>query len=442
MLKYPCGISVWIYIKTMIWSKYNRFYKISSNTYAIYNYAWNKVVFVVPKLEKIIAEHIHSIDGLKTIHPTLFASLVNGKFVTDDLYEEKIVKNHIQEKLSSEKIFRLTINPTLDCNLRCWYCYELHNNKSYMAENIITSIYKFVQSRINGNVEEVHLSFFGGEPMLTANKRAIPISQEITRICKEARKRISLHFTTNGTLLKSEVISQIANLQVPTSFQIAFDGDRDLHNKTKKWGHLSTYDVVLANVKRVLQNHMRVNVRCNYTLDNISSFYQLIDDIKGLVDVDNTLITISLQRVWQEPATDQLQRQAKKVEDYIHSLGFYGGLGDTICASNYCYADYDNSFVINYNGDVFKCTARDFEHNHRVAFLSSEGKIEMLKNTRTSENRFKEACMDCSLLPICTICSQTHIESSSALCPVEISDEDKEQQIYMHFKANFGKYIS
>lgn len=183
MLKYPRGISVWIYIKTMIWSKYNRFYKISSNTYAIYNYAWNKVVFVVPKLEKIIAEH-------------------------------------------------------------------------------------------------------------------------------------------------------------------------------------------------------------------------------------------------------------------IHSLGFYGGLGDTICASNYCYADYDNSFVINYNGDVFKCTARDFEHNHRVAFLSSEGKIEMLKNTRTSENRFKEACMDCSLLPICTICSQTHIESSSALCPVEISDEDKEQQIFMHFKANFGKYIS
>lgn len=78
--------------------------------------------FVVPKLEKIIAEHIHSIDGLKTIHPTLFASLVTGKFVTDDLYEEKIVKNHIQEKLSSEKILRLTINPTLDCNLRCWYC--------------------------------------------------------------------------------------------------------------------------------------------------------------------------------------------------------------------------------------------------------------------------------------------------------------------------------
>ena len=92
---------------------------------------------------------------------------------------------------------------------------------------------------VNSNcaVEEVHLALFGGEPFLAAKKVTIPISQEITRICKETGKRISLHFTTNGTLLKSEYVSQIANLHVPTSFQIAFDGDRDLHNKTKKWGH-------------------------------------------------------------------------------------------------------------------------------------------------------------------------------------------------------------
>ena len=199
---------------------------------------------------------------------------------------------------------------------------------------------------------------------------------------------------------------------------------------------------MLANIDRVLHNHMRVNVRCNYTLNNISSFYHLIDDVKAMVDVDSSLITISLQRVWQESATEDLYRQAKELENYIYSSGFKGDMGDSVCANNYCYADYDNSFVINYNGDVFKCTARDFEHNHRVAFLTSEGRMNMLKNVKSSEIRFKEACMACSLLPICTICSQTHSESTTALCPVEISDEEKERQIYMRFKGNFGKYIS
>lgn len=425
----------------MYWSKYNRIYKINKDTYVIYNYAWNKSIFLVSALKKIVEAYIPSIDKLYLVHPSLFQALVQTNMISENKHEENVIKRNIQQLLSSEKTLRLTINPTLDCNLRCWYCYEAHNHNNYMDDTVKNKIYQFVRYKLNKNVEKVRLAFLGGEPLMSANTIAIPIAQEVVSMCKEKRKVVSLQFTTNGTLLDTCIIKKIAELHVSTSFQIAFDGDRKLHNHTKKWGDISTYDVVLENINNILQHHMSVNIRCNYTSNNIQSFYSLLDDVAKLKNKDFSLLQISLQRVWQEPATEQLLRQAKMLEAYIRTLGFKGGMGDSICARNYCYADYDNSFVINYNGDVFKCTARDFNHSHRIASLYDDDNSEIEKLSRTSEIRFQKVCDECSLFPICTICSQVHKEMSTDICPKKISDADKEQQIKRYFNENFSKYI-
>ena len=125
----------------MFWSKYNRIFKINNNVYVIYNYAWNKAVYLVPELKSIVEQHVQSVDELELIHPTLFQNLVKAKIVVECLTEECMIKNRIQQKLSSEKILRLTINPTLDCNLRCWYCYEAHNSTSNMNKETMLAIY-------------------------------------------------------------------------------------------------------------------------------------------------------------------------------------------------------------------------------------------------------------------------------------------------------------
>lgn len=45
----------------------------------------------------------------------------------------------------------------------------------------------------------------------------------------------------------------------------------------------------------------------------------------------------------------------------------------------------------------------------------------------------------CSLLPICTICSQTHFESGNSI-PCNISEEDKQGQIERKMKEQLKKY--
>ena len=426
----------------MYWSRYNRIYKVDNDSFAIYNYAWNKSIFIVNDLMEILQKHISKIDDLAYIHSSFFDALVANNMIVNNPSEDiDNVMQHILTTLSSSKTLRLTINPTLDCNLRCWYCYETHNKKAYISDQTIKSVGDFVTTQLNKNVENVILSFFGGEPLLTANKRALPIAKMISDICKRKRIPLSLHFTTNGSLLKPNIIDKISSLDLPTTFQIAFDGDRTLHNKTKNWAGIGTYDIVLNNIDYALSKHLKVNVRCNYTAENISSFQNLIDDIARLKHNDKSLIRISFQRVWQESATKELFEQATVLNDYASSLGYNTDLGGAICAKSYCYADFDNSYVINYNGDVFKCTARNFDSTHKLGKLDTNGNLINVDATYHSSMRIKPYCHECSLLPICTICSQTHRENLSNECPKIISEDDKEGQIKRRFNEMFAEHI-
>lgn len=424
----------------MYWSKYNRIYVISQKESAIFNYAWNKSILVENDLLGILKRNINSIENLRAIHPTFFKTLFeNNMIVADSENETDSVKKHILSELYNSEVLRLTINPTLDCNLNCWYCYEKHDKGAYMSEQIMHSLYTFVRFQLSKGVKQVRLSFFGGEPLLRFHERALPIIESVKRICAERGVDLKLHFTTNGVLLSHKVVDKISQLNLPTSFQIAFDGNRHCHDATKNLCGKGTFDIVLKNVRNALKRHFRVNVRCNYTLRNISSFRDLFDELGNWDDVDKSLIAVSLQRIWQEKPTAELYVKTKALNEYICKYGFTSSVANSYCANSYCYADYNNSYVINYNGDVYKCTAREFDGSHKVGEINSLGLLGKAKEAYLPESKFKHYCDSCSLLPICTICLQTHKENLNDACPKEISEEDKERQIRNLFDTLFRK---
>ena len=240
---------------------------------------------------------------------------------------------------------------------------------------------------------------------------------------------MKLHFTTNGVLLSRNVVDKISQFNLPTSFQIAFDGNRQYHNTMKKLHGEGTFDIVLRNVRYALRQHIRINVSCNYTLRNISSFHELFDELGNWEDVDKSLISVSLQRIWQEKPTEELYIKAKSLNEYICKLGFASSVANSYCANSYCYADYNNSYVINYNGDVYKCTAREFDGTHKVGEIDSLGLLKRTSDAYLPESKFKDYRDSCMLLPICTICLQTHMENPNDACPKAISDEDMEIDI-------------
>ncbi|MFR1987084.1 MAG: SPASM domain-containing protein [Prevotellamassilia sp.] len=67
------------------------------------------------------------------------------------------------------------------------------------------------------------------------------------------------------------------------------------------------------------------------------------------------------------------------------------------------YGDKNNTAVINYNGDVFKCTARNFTKTHREGILSPEGEViwNEQNELRRSLNYGTTTCKRCKIYPIC-----------------------------------------
>lgn len=52
--------------------------------------------------------------------------LVNGEFIIDSSIDEFEVLKVVHTVAAYNNTYRMTIMPTLNCNLRCWYCYEKH----------------------------------------------------------------------------------------------------------------------------------------------------------------------------------------------------------------------------------------------------------------------------------------------------------------------------
>lgn len=84
------------------------------------------------------------------------------------------------------------------------------------------------------DLKKMHISFFGGEPLLQYFNVVKPISENFASLCRVYRKKGLISLTTNGILLTDDVISNLNSIFIPKSIQVPFDGSRDFYNKVKK----------------------------------------------------------------------------------------------------------------------------------------------------------------------------------------------------------------
>ncbi len=427
----------------MKWTKYLHVSESKTGNINIYNIKNDNIIQLLPALWNIIQSQWSEPENLKSIHPTLFEDLKSRDFlVPAESDEYSMVKNDIINRLSDKKIFRLIINPTMDCNLRCWYCYEEHLKNSQLSQELTNSILSLISNKISdAETEVLHLTFFGGEPLMKFHSRALPIIIKAKDMCDEKKIRFQLDFVSNGTLLTEHVINSLSNIASNINFQIAFDGGRDTHDKTKYYANgRGTYNDVLKNINSGLANDMFFNIRCNYTSENIDSFFSLVEDIKSLPNYDSEKIRFSLQRVWQAKAYKTLEEKVEHLQTWIDG-GIDRSSSDIDSVPSHCYASMSNCYVVNYDGNVYKCTAREFSKENMIGRLSKTGEIEFNpKYHNILDIRFHDECKDCNLLPICTFCHQQHIEHNGN-CPKQISSIDKDAQISRRIEMVHPEYL-
>lgn len=399
-------------------SKYTIFID-NADQHIVYNTASDSMMICVHEIVQLIREHTNNINDIQNIHPTLYDYLKEKKFIVpQDLNETETLIKFFEKEFDNDNEISITINPTMNCNLRCWYCYEERLAHSNMKQETIESIKKLLSSITRkSNLKSLHLSFFGGEPLLGFKFCVDPLIKYADSLCKEKDIDLTLGFTSNAVLLSNEVCDKLCEYNRKISFQIPFDGDRQMHNSVKKtFNGKETYDITLTNLKYALSKGFTVTVRCNYTRKPAASFEYLIEDIKDLLTLYRTSMKVSFQHVWQDEDSSDTDRIIEDLENKVIKIG--GKYYESAIDASRCYADRKNSFVINYNGDVFQCTAREFTEQNREGILKEDGHIEYNdRYYQRMKSRFSNPeCLECKIYPICSICTQKRLEIGNDRC--------------------------
>lgn len=415
-------------------SKYNCI--LQDNTgMVIYNAATDQLVALTPQLANIFNEGKATPEKIKAQHAELYDHLLQkGIFVCDDADETEAYIRKREEYERSSGEYTITINPTLACNMSCWYCYESHKNMPAMSADVKQSVLLLIDKLLADNkLKKLNLSFFGGEPLLYFDKVVVDIINHAKMQCKAFDAKLSIHFTTNAYLLTDSVLKQLEGLDV--SFQITIDGGKQVHDSVRKTkGGEPTYARIVEHIHQTLSLGFPVGVRFNYTAKSIPSFIDVVKDFSHLPQEQKQLVNFTFQRVWQDNEGDasQVEQQVEHIERVFEQAGLFVNNAKSYIVP-YCYADGVNTAVVNYNGDLFKCTARDFAPKSKEGTLAADGTLrwnERLRK-RMSIRHGSDTCLQCRIYPICHGgCSQMKLEAPDGIssCPKGY-DDDKIQEI-------------
>lgn len=412
----------------MQYSRYNIIVPSGAKVF-IYNSKTDYFVQVEQQLAELFNHCKEKPEQLKNKAPDFYDHLhEHGFIVNDNTNEAQQLIKEWETKDAREDVMHVTINPTLNCNLRCWYCYEEHHAHTLMSENVIKSVFNLFKESLKQNKYKAYsLSFFGGEPLLCFNSVVKPLLNNLA-LLKPASVKISLHFTTNSTLLDGTILEYLKPWS--PSFQIAIDGNEFIHNMVKSIPNRSAYKIALENIHKLLNNHLKVGIRFNYTAKTLETFIDVLSDIKSFSDEEKKHCNISFHRIWQDnkiPDAD-LYTQLSELEDKFRQEHFLV-ISHSTNITGRCYADKPNNITINYDGKIYMCTAREFNEENSEGILNSDGTI--ARNERYNKRmaiRFgNQQCQQCIIYPLCHGgCSQHKLESNiSDGCYKNFTEQDK-----------------
>ncbi|MCY7875088.1 radical SAM protein [Bacillus spizizenii] len=281
----------------------------------------------------------------------------------------------------SDRTQKLILMPTEKCNFRCTYCYEDYQ-LGRMTKETIKGIKNLISRRV-GDLEQLYISWFGGEP-LVAKDIVLDISKfthNITQKYKNLEYRAGM--TTNGYTLTPKLFENLTKLKV-LDYQISLDGPEEIHNETRiKANGEGTYKAIWDNLlsMKEVSEPFSVILRVHVTPNNVSGLDSLISDLKREF-IDDTRFKIIFKAVGHLGGENDGNFSVLTGEKKYNTLAqlekkLQGN--NTKKDLNYdpyvCYAAKPNSLIIRSDGSIAKCTVALYEDFNKIGYIRSDGTL-------------------------------------------------------------------
>ena len=376
-------------------SRYNYFINNGENT-IVFNGITEKFFEIKSENADIYKQLIKNPDSYGDEVSFFLNKLNRDGFVLDNDRDEKDIAEKKLTGQLAENLCHLMVMPTYQCNLRCWYCVQDHQDL-WMTEEIVDRIKRRIDLKMSDpSIEGLHLSWFGGEPLM-----AYDIIVGLTRYAREAavsrNKSFSCVITTNGTLLNAERILKLKECGV-SSYQITIDGKRSYHNSVKVMPNEDSFAITMKNID-LIARHTRCSLRFNYTSENLSP-EEIIQDVDSFISDDNKgNISFLLYKVWQE--NEDTINSGDVISLFNRSIET--GIRPELPRPGICYSDQTHYDCIFPDGKVEKCDNESPSAARGV--LKETGEIEWPGGAPSSHMtafRQKDSeCSECIYLPLC-----------------------------------------
>lgn len=402
-------------------SRYNYFIEDNNNVIC-YNSLSNKMFILTNTEYKNLNIKLLNLQEFKKSYPTFFNKLNSWGFIIDEGTNEIDIFRFYNKQITYlNQVYMVTINPTLSCNANCWYCITDLNKVEYENQGMTSKTVKEVQLHLANSIKknkynEILLDWFGGEPLLLFHKAIKPISEYVFQIAKDYNINIGQHITTNASLIDNEMAIFFNDNNIK-SFQIPLDGLEKTHNNIKSIKGINSYEKTIESLSILSQNIKDVSIvlRINYDKHTLKNIDHIISDIPK--DVAKNIV-VDFQRVVQVRRTEGENIFLKGAIEKFSKEGFKVRSWAFIPSKFIrCSSDRYNQIVINYDGYIYKCTARDYNEKWRIGKLLSDGNIEwninMLYKYFGKAPFENEMCLNCKHLPLCNgLCVQKAVEIS------------------------------
>ena len=186
--------------------------ELSDGQKLMYN-TYSGIFGVMDKETQVIYNNIENLD---------ISNVDNDKIANINIMRQSCyIVNTDKDELLSLKLERnknrhpnnrmhLTIAPTMDCNMRCPYCFEIRKDL-VMSDEVQEQLITFIKTHLDvyPKIKNLSVTWYGGEPLM--QKGIIyNLSKEIIELCSEKEVSYFAGMITNGALLNKETAKRLA----------------------------------------------------------------------------------------------------------------------------------------------------------------------------------------------------------------------------------------
>jgi uncharacterized protein len=200
------------------------------------------------------------------------------------------------------------------CNLRCEYCWEPKAAARHMSsETALRAVDRLLANRD----DDLHIFFFGGEPLLR-----LDVMREVVGEVRRRGRKVHYSMTTNGTLLDEETAGFLAESGI--TYLLSLDGGREMHDRHRRTAAgEGTWDSVVSRLRMLKSLQPWQGARVTVTPGNVQG---LAEGVQALFErgINQFIIGPAHGLPWPAEAEAELTRQFLAVTRFYHATAIVG----------------------------------------------------------------------------------------------------------------------